>query len=366
MPQPRHRSSSNARRVSALERAHSDIGRDSDSTVPLTATSSEEYDPKAKPPSPGLPRQRQRQRGRARRLLRTFLPEAICLLLYALAAFAVCAALPRGSALVGAFFSMASAWGVTFAVGLPLMVLHAARLCVVLLSLAWESSPCWRREEAGEADDYQASGIYSEPGADAGGRTPVTLIGCDVLLGVALYVAMGVATTVSWSRCAPAEPFPGDPALLERGAKLEPEGANIEGLGNALRFPPSFKFGTATAAYQGEGGLNRSSWYAFERGDPPFENGCIQRSGRPCARAGMAANIWARHSRDREWIISVAPSWPPEPLFHRSSSMRTSIASRASTCRLIACNFRGVGCTPPVAPVPSLLTWRRSSGIEAF
>jgi len=102
-----------------------------------------------------------------------------------------------------------------------------------------------------------------------------------------------------------AEPLPGDPALLEKGEKLEPEGANIEGLVEALRFPPSFKFGAATAAYQAEGGLNRSSWYAFERGDPPYDNQCVdQRTDQPCDPAGMAANTWARHSRD---IVQIEP-----------------------------------------------------------
>ena len=217
---PRQRASSNARKVSELERASDPASRGGSAAL---GDADQSYDPKAKPSSPPSSKPRQRQWcGQIGRVLKNLFPEVTFLLLFALTAVVVCAALPHGSALVGAFLSMATVWGVIFAVGLPLLLLHAARLFVVLLCLAWSASrsACRRRKEPAVADDRAPPGAIAavvesesaESESDAGRGAKVdkawvsraiVLIIVDVLLGVAIYVAMGVATTVSWSRCAP-------------------------------------------------------------------------------------------------------------------------------------------------------------------
>lgn len=63
--------------------------------------------------------------------------------------------------------------------------------------------------------------------------------------------------------------------------------------------------------------------------------------------------------------VDLADMGGPRPPSYRSSSAKTSTASRASTCRRTACSCRGAGSTSLAAQGPIHLTCRRSSGTGA-
>lgn len=236
-------------------------------------------------PTLGLP-QRRRRRGVSLcapipPLLR---PLALSLVL-ALVLLLAGAVSPDGSFARTAVFDCFGAWTWTYVICLPTFAAHLARILVAGLArlrvrfcpprgLALgepAAAPPPRARVASAAEAVEGLGEMQ-----LFGWLPVG----DALLALLTWTVMGTASAVGF----------GTRTLPRAELSARPLPAASE-----LVFPKAFLWGAATAAYQIEGNLTNTQWYAFERefvrpdGSAAIENG---------DRCGLADDSWERFDVD--------------------------------------------------------------------
>lgn len=165
---------------------------------------------------------------------------------------------PKSGYLIQAVFRTTTAWGLVLCLLLPLGVLHLLR-CL-------GAGCCLLRAERGS------------PSQKRNTRRVI----CDAITIVLCYLVMSVASEVAWS---------------SKCWDYEPSGASPETLATSLHFPAAFRFGTATAAYQVEGGLNNSNWYDFEQN---FQHADGSPAIQGHQEVGLAADVWNLFFEDLE------------------------------------------------------------------
>ena len=95
--------------------------------------------------------------------------------------------------------------------------------------------------------------------------------------------------------------------------------------GQGLDFPAGFRWGTATAAHQIEGGNTNNDWWAFEHTPG---SGCAEPSGDAC-------DSWNRWAEDADLAPSHIPARIPEDLARQVKELAAG-AFRALDARGIA------------------------------
>ena len=117
------------------------------------------------------------------------------------------------------------------------------------------------------------------------------------------------------------------------------EAANA--LASGLRFPPSFEFGAATAAYQIEGGLVDTNWNRWEKLKVrPLDGGETVARGE---EAGVACDSWNRFEEDLHVLKQLG-----------LTVYRFSVDVRAAHEQIVACDVSCVLCQPLLPPARCL------------